>query len=358
MDDAAALALLEGALDIPSPSGQEGPVARWLVERMSSAGFDRAEVDAAGNAVGVMGDGPRQLVLLGHIDTVPGVVPRRRAGDLIHGRGAVDAKGPFAAFVAGAARAGRRPGWSVVVVGAVEEEAPTSKGARHAAGQWRPEACVIGEPSGWDALTLGYKGRLLVEYRLERGLAHSAGPERAPPEHGVAFWNALAARAEAENAGREAAFERVSPALLRFETPTDGLAQRVELAVSIRTPLGFDSAAWREALGRAAADPEVGGGATLTFLGEEVAWRAGKNTALVRAFLAAIRAGDGRPGFKVKTGTSDMNVVGPAWRCPILAYGPGDSRLDHTPDEHVSAAEYLRGVAVVHGAIERFTASP
>ena len=55
--------------------------------------------------------------------------------------------------------------------------------------------------------------------------------------------------------------------------------------------------------------------------------------------------------FLLKTGTSDMNVVGPAWNCPILAYGPGDSSLDHTPDEHVELAEDLRAVDVLEAAI-------
>ena len=42
-----------------------------------------------------------------------------------------------------------------------------------------------------------------------------------------------------------------------------------------------------------------------------------------------------------------MNVVGPTWRCPIVAYGPGDSSLDHTPGEHVVLDEWRRGVAVL-----------
>jgi LysW-gamma-L-lysine carboxypeptidase len=54
-----------------------------------------------------------------------------------------------------------------------------------------------------------------------------------------------------------------------------------------------------------------------------------------------------KPTFKVKTGTSDMNVVGPIWRCPIVAYGPGDSALDHTPDEHVDIADYLRAINIL-----------
>ena len=44
-----------------------------------------------------------------------------------------------------------------------------------------------------------------------------------------------------------------------------------------------------------------------------------------------------------------MNVVGPAWGCPILAYGPGDSRLDHTPEEHVEIEEWRLGVTRAGG---------
>ena len=84
----------------------------------------------------------------------------------------------------------------------------------------------------------------------------------------------------------------------------------------------------------------------LSFRGEEIAFQAAKDTLLVRAFLRGVREQGGRPSFLLKTGTSDMNVVGPAWGCPILAYGPGDSSLDHTPEEHVELAEWQRGVEV------------
>ena len=48
-----------------------------------------------------------------------------------------------------------------------------------------------------------------------------------------------------------------------------------------------------------------------------------------------------------------MNVVGPVWNCPILAYGPGNSALDHTPDEHIDLDEYLLAVQVLSGVLER-----
>jgi LysW-gamma-L-lysine carboxypeptidase len=72
--------------------------------------------------------------------------------------------------------------------------------------------------------------------------------------------------------------------------------------------------------------------------------------------LAAIRTNGGQPGFVLKTGTSDMNVVGRYWTCPIVAYGPGDSSLDHTPDEHLPLAEYEKAVRVVRTLIENLPA--
>ena len=48
-----------------------------------------------------------------------------------------------------------------------------------------------------------------------------------------------------------------------------------------------------------------------------------------------------------------MNVVGPRWNCPIVAYGPGDSALDHTPNEHLNLDEYGRAVRVLTQALTR-----
>ena len=36
----------------------------------------------------------------------------------------------------------------------------------------------------------------------------------------------------------------------------------------------------------------------------------------------------------------------------MVAYGPGDSTLDHTPYEHVEVAEFLKGIEVLRGALE------
>jgi LysW-gamma-L-lysine carboxypeptidase len=46
-----------------------------------------------------------------------------------------------------------------------------------------------------------------------------------------------------------------------------------------------------------------------------------------------------------------MNVVGARWTCPIVAYGPGDSSLDHTPGERLNLGEYAAAVATLRHLI-------
>ena len=91
----------------------------------------------------------------------------------------------------------------------------------------------------------------------------------------------------------------------------------------------------------------LAGEAELTVEGMQEGYREEKRSPLVPPFLRAIRAAGGTPRFTLKLGTSDMTVVGPAWRCPIVAYGPGDAALDHTPEERIELADYGRAIRVL-----------
>jgi LysW-gamma-L-lysine carboxypeptidase len=360
-----AIELLTGLVAIPSPSGQERGASVKLAEWMGARGLN-ASVDEAGNAVGVRGSGDREILLLGHIDTFPGELPVRRAGDLLYGRGSVDAKGPLCAFAAAAAAESAPQGWRVTVVGAVEEEAATSRGARHVLRPRMPGArpgppayCVIGEPSRWDRVTLGYRGRLVFDLTLRAPFAHSAGADRLPAERGVALWAAVERYCAEWNVGRskgDSVFDALSASLRSFVTSDEGAFGTVRMGIGVRVPLAADPDQVRRDLVTRLQEGATGEDLALEVrvLGGEPAYRSGKSNALVRALLGEIRALRGTPRFVVKTGTSDMNVVGPHWpHTPVVAYGPGDSALDHTPREHLSLAEYLRAVAVLRGALRR-----
>jgi LysW-gamma-L-lysine carboxypeptidase len=347
-------ALLRELLEIRSPSGQEQPAVNHLVRWMSEHGFI-AHRDAAGNAVGVLecaeAATKREIILLGHIDTVRGFPRVREQDGCLFGRGAVDAKGPLVTFATAAAAMGRRPGWRIVVVGAVEEESATSKGARYIASKRKPDLVVIGEPTGWQRIALGYKGRLLAEVEFQRLMSHTAGPIASAPEMAFAYWQRVQGVIDELNTGRDRTWEQVQGSLRHFTSGDDGMLETADLRMGFRLPLSLTPDTLKSLL------ISVDGQGTFRFSGEEYAYRAEKNTPLVRSFLAAIREQGGEPGFVVKTGTSDMNVVGPLWNCPIVAYGPGDSSLDHTPNEHVRLDEWQLGVGVLTATLHDLTAT-
>jgi LysW-gamma-L-lysine carboxypeptidase len=307
---------------------------------MNALGF-RAFMDDAGNAVGILGDGTREIVLLGHIDTFHGYIEPRIEDGKLYGRGAVDAKGCLATFVSACVRVGARDGVRFVVIGAVEEESTTSKGARFALTQYHPEFCIIGEPSGWDRITLAYKGRVLVDYEIRKAMSHTASGARTAAEEAVTFWNRLAAFAAEYNRAKPRVFDQLDASLRALNSSDDGFTDRAVMRVTLRVPTGLTIAQVEKEIA------QFVDGTGVTFSSEEEPFRADKNNALVRAFLNAIHDVGGKPAFTLKTGTADMNIVGPAWGCPIVAYGPGDSALDHTPKEHLDLAEYERAIEVL-----------
>ena len=345
------ISFLEKFIAIPSYSGAEQAVAQFLVHSMTSLGLE-SFVDEAGNAVGIKecaaenGRISQTILLLGHMDTVPGHIPVHIEAGVLYGRGAVDAKGPLATFVQATAQAVLPPGSRVVIVSAVEEESATSKGARFAATQYQPDFCIIGEPSGWDGVTLGYKGRILIDYELSIPMSHTAGPGVGAAETAVVWWNQLESYIQTFNAKYPKLFDQLLPSLRNFNTDSDGLNNDVKLQVGVRLPPDFDIAQFQMQI------EEWGQSASIHFYAHEPAFQSTRKSTLARQFNRVLRQKNVQPHFKVKTGTSDMNVVGPVWQCPIVAYGPGDSKLDHTPEEHIQLDEYTKAIEVLKLVLE------
>ena len=338
---------LTGLVSHYSPSGHERGAVEWLVTRMKSLGYEDAFVDEAGNAVGVMGRGPKQVVLLGHIDTVPGEIEVRRnarsvpPSEILYGRGAVDAKGPLACFVDAVSKVGMQEGWQFVVIGAVEEERD-SEGARFVSKQYTPDFAIIGEPSQWDRVALGYKGSAWASITVRRGQAHTASGEATAAETAVDLWLGIKAYVDSFNAGKQKTFDKLLPTLRGMESGSDDFEQWARLKVGVRLPVDLTPQDWYEKL------YEIAGSAVVEPTGFAIpAWVCEKNTPLVRAFLSGIRSQGGEPRFVYKTGTADLNIVAPVWKCPAVVYGPGDSALDHTPEEHIALSDYAKSVSIL-----------
>jgi LysW-gamma-L-lysine carboxypeptidase len=362
VNDDRAVELLTNMLRIPSLSGQEDELADLLVTTMQRTGFE-VQRDEVGNVIGTIlpslpagypylgrGLGVRgSVVILGHMDTVPGSIAVERRDGALYGRGAVDAKGPLATAIVAAARAAGSSRCDISVIGAVQEEGP-SVGARHLSHCPAPDYVVIAEPSGWDAVVLGYKGSQRFTVEFTQPSAHTAGSEPTAPERAVDFWHELVGWCAEQVSGDGAPvnqFDRLTATLIGMASESDGLHDAASLHVGLRLPPGLNCRQVQDGV-RALLPDE----ASCRFAAGEEAVRSRKDTPLVASFLRSIRSEGGKPRFKVKTGTSDMNVVGPAWNCPMLAYGPGDSRLDHTPNERIVVEEYLRAIRVLTAVLQ------
>ena len=350
---------LLGLVSHYSPSGQEREAVEWLVGRMKALGYNDAFIDRAGNAVGMMGQGPKQVVLLGHIDTVPGEIQVGRDDISLHGRGAVDAKGPLACFVDAVAKTGNKGGWQFVVLGAVEEERD-SDGARFVATQYKPDFAIVGEPNQWDRIALGYKGSAWANIVVKRGQTHTASGEQTAAEAAVEAWLKIKAYVDSFNADKQKVFDKLLLTLRGMESDSNDFEQWARLRVGVRLPVDVTPEDWYGKLGEISDGHFQGGDCHLTIepTGFAIsAWECEKNTKLVRSLLSGIRSMGGEPRFVYKTGTADLNIVAPIWKCPAVVYGPGDSALDHTPNEHIELDGFAKAVRVLTHTLEQLAGS-
>nr|WP_256307128.1 [LysW]-lysine hydrolase [Halobellus litoreus] len=329
--------LLADLVSIPSPSGEEAAAAARL-KAFFEAHDREVWIDDVGNVRAPADD---SVLLTSHIDTVPGDVPVKIENGVLWGRGSVDATGPLAAMAVAAVETG------VSFAGVVREETG-SNGAWHLVeDREQPAAVINGEPSGWDGITLGYRGFLAGTYVSTSELGHSSRPEDNAIQSAVNWWSSVAEFFDEDES--DGVFDTVTTKPVRFDGgPTeDGLAVEATVDVQFRVPPKYTIDDVREV-----AEGELDRGG--------VHWEkpippvmTSPRTEVARAFRVAIRGAGGEPRLLRKTGTSDMNIFAGAWECPMATYGPGDSDLDHAPNEHLDLAEYDGSIDVLVDVCER-----
>jgi len=335
--------LLERLVRQYSPSGSEGPAVREFAALASGLGY-RTTIDAAGNGIAELGRGHPELLFLGHIDTVEGERPVRWARDRLHGRGVVDAKGALAAALL-AGPESHRSG-TLRIVAAVGEETD-SRGARHLLRGHPPDAVIAGEPSGWDGVTVGYKGDLRLTADFARTRRHYSSPFPTAGDEAVAW--AAAVHGWARARAKESLYRSVTAKVIALETGSPGDAESARVTVDVRLPPGLSAA---EALSTLPKEP---GPPRLRVSVRIDPCEPGPQNPVALALLSAIRAEGARPTIWRKAGTSDLNLALSAWSIPGAAYGPGDARLDHTARESLSRGELRRATGVLRRAIASLT---
>ncbi|MBM4400437.1 MAG: M20/M25/M40 family metallo-hydrolase [Crenarchaeota archaeon] len=349
-----AVRLLTDLLKIYSPSGKEEAISNFLVKEMKALGF-RVKKDAIGNVIGEIGQGKPIILLCGHMDTIAGQLPVRVENNKIYGAGAVDAKGPLAAMIIAAATVVQEPMFQAkIVVASVVEEEATSRGVKHLiSDRVSADYAIFGEPSGAENITIGYKGNLRLKLTCETYTGHSSTPwlyENAI-EKAFELWHKIK-NAYPPVEEQESPYHAVTACLVKLSggKGTPKVPSKCEMQIDIRVPPQSTSAqVFKEAENAInryqAANPQVSVKVAIKDSNEP--FEVNKNSPLVRAMSYSIRKVQNKPAALLrKTGTGDMNILGRAMNVPIVTYGPGDSHLDHTRDEHIEISEYLDSIQV------------
>ncbi|QKY19133.1 [LysW]-lysine hydrolase [Halolamina sp. CBA1230] len=343
--------LLAELVAIPSQSGEEADAAAHLAGFFAEHGRE-ASIDDAGN---VRAPGDESVLLTSHVDTVPGQIPVRVEdgdeelgvdGPVLWGRGSVDATGPLVAMAVAAVETG------VSFVGVVGEETD-SRGARHLIeARDAPEAVINGEPSGWDAITLGYRGIVGGEYAVSTAASHGARPDANAIDHATAWWERVRDAVDAANEDVEpGGFDTITATATSIDggLSDDGSTVAASMATRFRVPPSETPESVRELVDDCRREGGVSWGQSIPPL------VASPRSTPAAALRKGIRDAGGEPTHLHKTGTADANLYADAWDVPVVTYGPGDAALDHAPDERLPLSEFDRAVTVLTTACEGLT---
>lgn len=169
----------------PSVSGTEGAAVEAVAERLRVLGFDKVEIDEAGNAIGIMGSGSQPRLLIdGHIDSIPLHSAQRWTvdpfgGEIIDGRlyglGICDQKASIAAAAYGIVAAREQNGpfaGTVALIASVCEEDIEGAALAPFAQRFQPDFAITTEPND-TRLCIGQRGRAKVEVKVTGRACHA-----------------------------------------------------------------------------------------------------------------------------------------------------------------------------------------
>jgi len=348
--------LLTRMVEIPSPSRHEEELAIYLACEMSALGYT-VKRDSAGNVIGEIGHGRPRVLLCGHMDTVPTMMPVRVEEGVLHGRGSVDAKAPLAAIIVAASRAAQVFN-GVLVVACVTDEEGQNQGIRNIVKN-DPEFdyAIFGEPTNVDTITVGYKGNVSFKVVCETVTGHSSAPWlfENSAEKVIEIWSEIKALNTLPVNGSY--FNSVSACLKRIQGGQESniVPPWGEIQIDMRFPPNITAQSLEDQVTRILQrfrdnNPKVS--VSYERIDYSEPYLSPNRTLLVKALSSAIYRLRGTHVRLInRTGTGDMNVFGHATGVPCVTYGPGDSHYDHTQNEQIKLDDYLDGVEVLTKAI-------
>ena len=368
-----ALEFARALIRTPGAPGDEGAVARRVEEELRALGFRDVRADEVGNVIGVApGRGAKPPVMLNsHLDVVDvgdaaawehAPFEAVIADGFLHGRGAMDIKGPLAIQTYAAAHFLDRPGAGDVIVAHTVLEERGGWGMEHLmrSGGLRPGAVIIGEATHGD-ICIGHRGRAELVIEIHGTAGHASAPQRArnPMDALPAVLPAVQRFAAALEHDAVLGPSTMAPtALETLPRSRNVIPDRVRIICDWRVlPSVTADAAVERLRTHLARDARLPDGFTLdvhfaverqhTWTGMEEDRRLftpgflldGGHPIVTAAADVVARTSGRRPGIRPWTFATDGGHSCGVSGIPTIGFAPGEERFAHTNTERLDLAE-------------------
>lgn len=353
-----AIEILKKALEMYTPSRSETSLANMLKAKCNDElGFEQTYIDSVGNIIATKGTGAPRILLCGHMDTVPGQIPVRIEDGYLYGRGASDAKAPLISMLLAASKFPKQSG-TIIFAGMVDEEG-NATGVKHLVSTNASfDYAIFGEPSGVHNITIAYKGRLSIKLKCDVGnSAHASAPWLAKNsiEEIYDFWNTL----RSEMAHIYVAQNSANSVTCSLTEITGGSShnvtpQKCKVTIDIRIPVTMTCESVLRVVDQVISKVSKKRETKAVYRIEDQTepFEASHSSPLVRALsLSILDVCKTRPVLLRKTGTGDMNIIGNAFKIPVVTYGPGEPHASHSSNERVKIEEYISSIEVFTRAL-------
>lgn len=348
------LNFLKELIQLKTPSTQEKTAAERTAVEMKRLGYENVRFDSAGNVIGELGRGRKNILLSAHLDTAGVADPSAwsvppYSGEVrdnrIYGRGAGDNKGALSAMV----YAGRL--WKelnpeaeerVLVAGTVLEEDADGYGMQALLSELpeKPVFVMVGKPTN-GAIHRGHRGRMEVRIRVRGEGCHASTPEKGKNALYLAADVLKALEKMSGNLPDDPFLGKATLAATALEVKPgkfNAVPEEVIICVDRRITAGETDDSVLEGFKKALPFPEVEVGCfpyhNTAWTGKAIelekyfpSWVIPENHPLVEAALSAGKAAFDRelPVGKWTVSTDGVGSMG-RYGIPTIGYGPGERR--------------------------------
>ena len=335
-----------------SPTGKEKQAISIFNSYLKKLGATNVITDRAGNGLGIFAGEGLSITLCGHIDTVPGKLPVMVKNGVLYGRGSVDAKSSLVSLLYGAIIA-KEAGFkgTLTVIAATGEEGMGKGILEVTRTQPKSDYAIFGEPGNVDGITVGYRGRLLLDVMFETEPFHASAPwiGGGSVDAAMTAWSKI----RDHYSGRTGFYE-VSVAMTGIHggRSDNVIPSKTTITLDIRFPMPVDkNDILKEVLG-ICESLNLPVQVKIRIISEVKPYVSNTKSPLAKAFRFAIGQKTGANARLVfKSGSGDMNVLGNSWNIPAITYGPGNTQLSHTNNEFIRLEDVEKSAEIVSEAL-------